>query len=44
MSAKLNLTGSLKARKVAAMANIAGSRVVAGMLVSGQYRDSGYHQ
>jgi hypothetical protein len=44
MSAKLNLTGRLKAGKVSAVADIAGSRVVAGMLVAGKYLDSGNHQ
>jgi hypothetical protein len=35
VSVKLNLTGSLKARKVSAMANVARTRVVASVLVSG---------
>jgi len=44
VSVKLNLPGRLKAGKVSAMANIAGARVGAGVLVSGKHRDSGHHQ
>jgi hypothetical protein len=43
VSVKLNLTGSLKARQVSAVANITRTRVVAGVLVSGKNRNSGHH-
>jgi hypothetical protein len=44
VSVKLNLTGSLQAGEVSAVANIAGTRIVAGVFMPGKNRDSSHDQ